>query len=120
MIMPTLSGHAVLTLLVTLEDVKPKVWRRLPVPSAARLDKLPHMVQAAMGWEDCHLHSFEVGDALFGMQDDDGPDEEMDEKSVTIAQAIEEERTFFYEYDFGDSWRHEIVVESVARLPFGL
>jgi hypothetical protein len=117
---PVPPGQAVLALRVTLEDVRPLVWRRLLVPGSVRLDKLHGMLQAAMGWEDYHLHSFQVGDARFGMQFDDYPDDELDEKSVTVLRAVGDERRFFYEYDFGDSWGHEIVVESLSRLPLGL
>lgn len=39
-------------------------------------------------------------------------DHELDEKSVTVLSATGEVGSFSYEYDFGDSWRHEIVVEA--------
>jgi hypothetical protein len=84
---PVPPGQPVLALRVTLEDVRPRVWRRLLVPGGVRLDKLHRMLQAAMGWEDYHLHSFQVGDARFGMQFDDYPDDELDEKSVTVLRA---------------------------------
>jgi hypothetical protein len=118
--MPVPPGQPVLQLRIMLEDVHPPVWRRLLVPGSVRLDKLHRMFQAAMGWEDRHLHSFRVGDALFGAQFDEYPDDELDEKSVTVASAVGEQHRFEYEYDFGDSWRHEIVVEASWRLPTGL
>jgi hypothetical protein len=85
-----------------------------------RLDKLHRMFQAAMGWDDYHLHSFEIGDARFGMQFEDFPEGELDEKGVTVLRAIGEVRQFSYEYDFGDSWGHEVTVESFLRSPLGL
>jgi hypothetical protein len=78
------------------------------------------MLQAAMGWEDRHLHSFEIDGARFGMQFDEVPEGELDEKDVTVLRAIGDTRRFTYEYDFGDSWRHEVVVESFFRSPRGL
>ena len=39
---------------------------------------------------------------------------------MTVLRAIGEHRTFAYEYDFGDSWDHEIVVEQFVRTPLGL
>lgn len=113
-------GQPLLQLRVTLEDVTPLVWRRLLVPGSVRLDKLHRMLTAAMGWEERHLHRFQIGEALFGMQFDDYPEEEQDEKAVTVLRAFASERCGVHEYDFGDSWRHEIVVESVSRLPIGL
>jgi hypothetical protein len=109
-----------LQLRIMLEDVHPAVWRRLLVPGSVRLDKLHRMFQAAMGWEDRHLHSFHVGDALFGSQFDDYPDDELDEKSITVVRAVGGQRRFAYEYDFGDSCGHEVVVEASWRMPGGL
>jgi hypothetical protein len=117
---PVPPGQPVLQLRILLEDVHPPVWRRLLVPGSVRLDKLHRIFQASMGWEDRHLHSFQVGDVLFGSQFDDYPDDELDEKSVTVASAVGEQGRFGYEYDFGDSWRHEVVVEAAWRMPVGL
>ena len=105
---------------IALEEVRPVVWRRLLVPGGARLNRLHEMFQAAMGWTDSHLHQFRIGDALYGAQFDDYPDEELDEKSVTVIGAVGEVRRFFYDYDFGDGWEHEVVVEDVTCWPLGL
>jgi hypothetical protein len=53
--------------------VTPTVWRWLLVPGSVRLDKLRRMFQAAMGWEDHHLHYFEIGDARFGCRSTSSP-----------------------------------------------
>lgn len=73
--MSTPPGQPVLDLTIELREVEPRVWRRLLVPGSVRLDKLHRMFQAAMGWEDCHLHSFEIGGDSYGMQFDDYPDD---------------------------------------------
>lgn len=78
------------------------------------------MFQAAMGWTNSHLHSFTIGDQLYGMNFDDYPEDEIDEKKVTVLRAIGGHRRFSYEYDFGDSWGHEVVVEEAIRSPRGL
>jgi hypothetical protein len=113
-------GQPVFQLRLTLEDVTPTVWRRLLVPGSVRLDKLHLIFQAAMGWDGYHLHCFEIGEARFGMHFDDFPEDELDEKDTTVLSAIGSARRFFYEYDFGDGWRHEVVVESLSRLERGL
>jgi len=110
----------VVQLRIVLDAVEPVVWRRVLVPGSVRLDKLHRMLQAAMGWQDSHLHSFRIGDQLFGMQFDDYPDDEVDEKSVTVAQALAGGPLLAYEYDFGDSWLHAVHVEDFSRLPIGL
>lgn len=96
------------------------IWRRVLVPGSVRLSKLHDMFQAAMGWTDSHLHAFRVGDQRFGMRFDDWDDDEIDEKEVTVLQALRDQRRFVYEYDFGDSWSHEVVIEDLRRLPIGL
>lgn len=117
---PTPPGQPVLQLRVTLQHVLPPISRRLLVPGSVRLDKLHSMFQAAMGWEDYHLHSFRIGNSRYGMPFDDYPDDELDETAVTAAAAVAETPRFIYEYDFGDRWDHEVVVESNCRLPVGL
>ena len=109
-----------LELRITLESVEPEVWRRLLVPGSVRLDKLHRMLQAAMGWEDAHLHRFGVGGKVFGPDVNDDADDELDERSVTVASAVDSVSSFIYEYDFGDSWSHHIVVEDRWTLPIGL
>lgn len=116
----TPPGQAVVQLRISLRDVHPVVWRRLLVPGSVRLAKLHLMFQAAMGWTDSHLHSFQVGDDLYGMQFDDYPPEEIDEKSVTVIGAVKGQRRFVYEYDFGDSWEHDVVVEATTTTALGL
>ena len=117
--MPTPPGQGVFQLRISLR-VEPAVWRRLLVPASVRLAKLHGIFQAAMGWTNSHLHSFTIGDERYGMQFDEYPEGEIDEKHVTVLSAIGEHPSFLYEYDFGDSWEHEIVVEEFARPPLGL
>jgi hypothetical protein len=103
-----------------LAEINPVVWRRVLVPGAVRMAKLSEMLLAAMGWTNSHLHAFRVGDRLYGVCFDDYPEEEIDEKSVTVLQALREERRFIYDYDFGDGWEHEVVIEELSWSYFGL
>ena len=118
--MPTPPGQPVVDCTLELCNVEPRVWRRLLVPGSVRLDKLHRMFQAAMGWQDSHLHAFEIGGDSYGMQFDDYPDGELQEKDFTVVTAIGANERFIYEYDFGDSWDHEISVHRVWRMPKGL
>jgi hypothetical protein len=111
--------HTVLQLKIDLEEVEPAVWRRLMVPGDASLATLHRMLQAAMGWNDSHLHGFEVGDRSYGPEDDeddDPPEDQFDEAATSVLQAIDAAGVdeFLYEYDFGDRWSHRIVVEGRA------
>jgi Plasmid pRiA4b ORF-3-like protein len=115
-----LPGQKVLQLRIALEEVRPVIWRRLLVPGSVRLNRLHEMLNTAMGWTDSHLHQFRVDGALYGMQFDDYPDDELDEAAFTVIGAVGMVRRFFYDYDFGDDWNHEVVVEDVSSWPWGL
>ena len=106
------ASQSVLQLRVQLGRVDPVVWRRLLVPGTVHLGKLDLMVQAAMGWTNSHLHCFRIGKLSYGPVDDltDGVIDR-DEKTLTVSEAFEVERRVVYEYDFGDSWEHDVVVE---------
>lgn len=101
---------------VTLKGSKPPIWRRLLVPSDITLAKLHHVIQAAMGWWDAHLHQFAVGQTYYGEPhpDYDGWLDMHDERRFRLNQIAPGEKSkFIYEYDFGDSWEHVILVEKV-------
>lgn len=107
-----------LQLKIELQGVRPKVWRRVLVPSTVRLSKLHMILLRAMGWEGGHLHEFEFDQGRYGIPDTDWPDESMDDESkVTLTKALAGSNTFIWLYDFGDSWTHNIRVERVDTMP---
>lgn len=98
---------------VTLIDSEPSIWRRLRLSGDTSLEDLHYVLQIAMGWENSHLHQFIVGDTYYGMRED--PDlGTRDESTLTLRQAAPSPGdVFLYEYDFGDSWEHGILIEEV-------
>ena len=99
---------------ITLRDSKPPIWRRLDVPDTMTLAQLHHVIQAAMGWADYHLHQFTVNGVEYGVPHPDDWNEVRNEKSVKLSQFVTGPKfKFTYEYDFGDSWEHIILVEKV-------
>ena len=56
----------VVSLKVTLRGTRPPIWRRLLVPGGMTLGDLHHAIQAAMGWEDDHLHAFDIEGRQYG------------------------------------------------------
>jgi hypothetical protein len=97
-----------------------EVWRHLLVERDTTLDQLHYVLQRAIGWENDHMHEFVVGGRSFGavnpmgeiLRAADGPDE----TEVEIAQVLPHIGSRIqYRYDFGDGWRHEIVL--LKRLP---
>ena len=53
---------------------------RVKVEGGDSLRKLHHILQAAFGWHDAHLHKFEMGDNRYVMMDIDEMLELMDPK----------------------------------------
>ena len=109
-----MSDQTVYQLKITLRDIKPPIWRRVQVKSSTTLSQLHLIIQAAMGWYNCHLHQFSIQGIDYGKPDPDYGLDICDEKQVQLNQVIEQEKSkFFYTYDFGDGWEHEILVEKV-------
>jgi hypothetical protein len=108
---------------VVLLGGEPPVWRRLQVPGDAKLDWLHAVLQVAIGWTNSHLHQFKVGEASYSdtrhyaAEFEDDP-EIFEESAFALWQiAPHEGDVFRYEYDFGDSWEHEITVEKILPNP---
>ncbi len=113
---------------ITLMGVsKPKVWRRLRIPADMMLADLHTAIQDAMGWEDCHLYQFTDVRMPYDYDmswrvaepyeyDDEYDVKTQDSKAVTISKYLKEAGDkIMYTYDFGDSWRHEILLEKLEN-----
>ena len=84
------------------------------VPDDITLEKLHYVLQVVMGWDNAHLHQFIVGQTYFGEVDPDFGLDVQDERRFELRQIVTGERfRFSYEYDFGDSWMHKLLVEKV-------
>ncbi len=100
---------------VSLKHSKPPIWRRIEVRGDTRLDELHHILQTTMGWWDAHLHQYIVGRTFYGqLHPDYGMMDMLDESKYSLNQIAPGIKSkFVYEYDFGDSWEHDIVVEKI-------
>ncbi len=105
---------------IELDEVKPRVVRRIEVPLAMRLDDLHLAFQIAMGWENDHLYEFQAGRAAWGIPDPEVPRSAWDILAASeavladlLAQAPR--KSFNYLYDFGDGWSHSVSVEAVTE-----
>jgi Plasmid pRiA4b ORF-3-like protein. len=76
-----------------------------------------------MGWEDMHLHAFQIGDKRNGIDigipmEDDMPWNDATTLAgwdVPIASHLTEPGArCTYNYDFGDDWSHEVVLEATT------
>lgn len=122
--LPPLPEHAATTIhqvKVSLRGAKPPVWRRLELPGAMGLDLVHEALQTAFGWYDCHHHEFETAYGTFGDPAQNDATWREDESGVAIAQVAGEVKAkVAYVYDFGDEWRHDIVVEAIAPAAAGV
>jgi hypothetical protein len=108
---PRLAGRGgeAVELTVVLRDTEPVVWRRIVVPTSLTLRQLHAVLQTAMGWEDYHLHLFDVRGVLYG-DVEEFPGEIGDEETFTVGDAAAVAGTWRYQYDFGDGWDQDIRV----------
>jgi len=120
--LPKKAATTVHRVKVSLHGAKPPVWRRLEIPSAMRLDLVHEVIQVAFDWHGYHLHAFETVCGEFGSPDDDDDwSDRKDETTAALAQVAAAERAkVVYAYDFGDDWRHDIVVEKIMAAEPGI
>jgi Plasmid pRiA4b ORF-3-like protein len=114
--LPKQAATTVHRVKVSLHGSRPPVWRRIEIPSAMRLDLVHEVMQVAFDWHGFHLHAFETICGEFGSpDDDDGWSDRKDETTAALGQvAAAEKAKVVYAYDFGDDWRHDIVVEKIT------
>jgi hypothetical protein len=103
---------------VTLLGTRPPIWRRLLVPAGLTLEQLHDVVQLAMGWQDCHMHDFRIGQQTFGTPDLAegfmGLPSTASERAAHLFNVLGKVGAkIVYTYDFGDGWEHGITVEKI-------
>ena len=102
---------------IELRDLEPGIWRRVEVPLSTTLAALHDIIQVAFRWTDSHLHEFVVGERVYGVP---SPEDALYDRKVYKASAIRLKTLvdrgvdrFLYLYDFGDDWRHDVIIEEV-------
>lgn len=106
---------------VTMRDIEPPVWRRLRIPGSVTFYQLHRIIQVAFGWLDYHLYRFSFENAVVVEEDPDfffsfrelyGEDlQHFEPHETAVSELFDQHDSCVYEYDFGDSWQHDIVVE---------
>lgn len=109
------SDPQVLLLHIAIAGIDPPIWRIVAVPETMTLEALHGTIQGVFAWFDYHLYAFEVNGKQFtgpdGREGSVGKAEDVTLESLRLKKGAR----FTYTYDFGDDWRHEIVLE--ARTP---
>ena len=101
---------------VTLRQVEPPVWRRIEVASEMTLSTLAGVLEGAMGWHGGHLHAFDIDGVSYALPDGEGfgfrrtADERRAKLGGVLPAATPAMR---WDYDFGDGWEHDVVVEAI-------
>lgn len=113
---------------IKLNDAPVKIWRELKVPSNMSLELLAQFLILAMGWKNVHLHQFKKKDSIFKNTFDIKQEKDMfddwswwgfqtynaDELAISDVLSQKGERMKF-EYDFGDSWEHDVWVKGIRE-----
>ena len=109
----SLLADTALTIKVTLEGVKPPIWRRLVVPADTTLAQAHHQLVAAFGWSGGHLHAFETGVGRRVVKEIS----EANEAQVELGRLlVEPGDRLRYRYDFGDDWSLLVALEDAQPI----
>ena len=107
--------ETVYQLKITLDNLEPPIWRRVQVEDCTLAD-LHAVIQLCMGWQNSHLHMFDIAGEQYSDPEMGGDSDDLSTHSESLAHLVDQGyRTFRYTYDFGDSWEH--TVEAEDELP---
>lgn len=97
---------------IELQNVEPKIWRRIQVPTYISFTTLHSIIQTAFDWDGDHLSAFKVRqEYLFVPCDDEFDEHEYSSDDIDLCDFIDRGiKRFEYIYDFGDQWKHLIVL----------
>lgn len=104
---------------VELRGVEPRVWRRFVLSEDATFQDLHEAIQIACGWENYHMFAFRddrTRKEIAGIPDSEFGDPAPDSRKARLADFLGKARskTCMYEYDFGDSWEHDVTIRTVT------
>lgn len=98
---------------MTLRGIDPPIWRRIQTKDCT-LEELHALIQVTMGWEFDHLYRFDIGGVEYadpGMASFDDVEDACDTRLSDVLPTRNRRPRFDYEYDFGDEWNHQLIVE---------
>jgi hypothetical protein len=99
-----------------IRGISPMIWRRLLVRDDSTVAQLHEVLQIAFGWDDEHLNRFEIQGREYAVYREGGGLIGIDARRVRLSNLkLRRLERFVYEYDFGDSWVHDLRLE--ATLP---
>jgi len=106
---------------ITLSASEPSIWRRILVDKSERLSDFHELIQNTMGWGGGHLHEFYTEQRRRKKRHGGLEPVSNEDRTRLKDVLLKPNDRIVYEYDFGDGWRHDIVLEEVQRInPDGL
>lgn len=109
---------------ISIEECPVKVFRRIMVPSNLWLGNLARIIIEAVGWDGYHLWQFTKNGVNYTSKNNieesercgfGFPCRQVDDMTVTVADVLPKKgSTITFEYDFGDSWTHNVRVSSIS------
>lgn len=100
---------------ISLNEIKPPIWRRFIVDPEIKLPDLHKIIQTVMGWTNTHLHHFYKDNIFYSLPDEDFEDYYIDYRKIKLNHLLfDVKQKLYYEYDFGDGWNHTIVLEKIV------
>ncbi len=101
---------------IALEGVEPCVWRLFRVDPLVTLPLLHLIIQHVMGWKNRHLHCFHVHGVRYEMIHPELEERGLDERRYRLRSLVKSQgEGFSYIYDFGDNWRHSVVLKRTVE-----
>lgn len=115
------AAKNIFQLKITLYGSSPSIWRKIQVPETFSFFDLHVAIQDSFGWEDDHLHQYftenpykrnsQYQNIALPMPE---MDVAVDERKAKLKNFLRKPKDYvFYEYDFGDSWMHEVKLEKI-------
>ncbi len=110
------SAPVIYQLKIKLQGITPQIYRKVLVKSDITLNKLERILFGVLDWEGGHLSQFDIFGEFYGGEYVE------DVKPLTVKLNIfikTVKQKFTWEYDFGDSWVHEITLEKILPIEDG-
>lgn len=117
-----MAQRPVLQFKVILQQTDPLVWRRIQISDLCSFWDLHVAIQDGMGWEDCHLHHFEVINPQTNQKEYMGIPADADDFDTLntlpgweflVKDYLSDNQRMLYVYDYGDDWSHVVEFEGI-------
>jgi Plasmid pRiA4b ORF-3-like protein len=100
-----------------IRGISPMIWRRLLVRADSTVAQLHEVLQITFGWNDEHLNRFEIRGREYAVYREGGGLIGIDARRVRLSDLkLRRLERFVYEYDFGDSWVHDLRLEATRAI----